>query len=65
MKGIWKYCIFAGITSAALYNIIEKLWKMAEVKLYGWSQASAVDTLAAAFIAVVVSVALALWAWFE
>ena len=55
--------LFTSVTAAALYTIISKWWVLAEVKLYGWSQISAVDTLAASIITVIAAVAISMWVW--
>lgn len=40
------------VTAGVLYTIIDMLWKMAEVKLYGFSYVSMVDRVGAWIIAV-------------
>ena len=50
MNRLARYIITLGIAGILCYIII-MLWKMAEVKLYGWSQDSIIDNLAAGTIA--------------
>lgn len=51
--------IITVILAAIIYDVIAMWWQMAEVKMYGWSQVSIIDSMAAWTIAL--GAANALW----